>query len=53
MVALGAVMHKVCNIIFAVLRDEKPFAVVSKDDHIKEYQLRKSEPANLVNNRVV
>lgn len=26
MTALGAVMHKVCNLIFAVLRDEKPFS---------------------------
>ena len=38
LVALGAVSHKVCNIIFAVLRDNKPFSVISKDDHIRIYQ---------------
>jgi transposase len=37
-VAIGAVMHKVCNIIFAVLRDEKEFTVISNEDHIKTYQ---------------
>jgi transposase len=35
-VALGAVMHKVCNIIFAVLRDNKAFTVISNEDHIKK-----------------
>jgi len=38
MVALGAVMHKVCNIIFAVLRDNKPFTVISNEEHIAAYQ---------------
>ena len=38
MVALGAVMHKVCNIIFAVLRDNKDFSVISNEEHIKIYQ---------------
>jgi len=38
MVALGAVMHKVCNIIFALLRDHKSFSLISKDDHIRLYQ---------------
>lgn len=28
MVALGAVMHKVCNIVFAILRDEKEFEII-------------------------
>ena len=37
MVALGAVMHKVCNIIFAILRDEKPFAVISPVQHKLNY----------------
>jgi transposase len=37
-VALGAVSHKVCNIIFAVLRDNKPFVVRSKEEHIYEYE---------------
>ena len=38
MVALGAVMHKVCNIIFAVLRDNKAFSFISNEEHIKNYQ---------------
>mgnify|MGYP003586878939 FL=1 len=32
-VALVAVMHKLLNYIFAVLRDEKPFALRSPNDH--------------------
>lgn len=38
MVALGAVMHKVCNIIFAVLRDEKEFELRSPEEHCRKYQ---------------
>ena len=38
MVALGAVMHKVCNIIFAVLRDEKEFELRSPEEHCRNYQ---------------
>lgn len=38
MVALGAVMHKVCNIIFAVLRDEKAFELRSPEEHCRDYQ---------------
>ena len=37
MVALGAVMHKVCNIIFAVLRDNKAFTVLTPEQHIQNY----------------
>jgi hypothetical protein len=37
MVALGAVMHKVCNIVFAILRDEKPFAAISPAQHKLNY----------------
>ena len=33
MTALGAVMHKVCNIVFAVLRDEKPFVFITPEEH--------------------
>jgi len=39
MVALGAVMHKVCNIVFAVLRDNKAFSIVSPDEHRRDHQL--------------
>lgn len=37
MVALGAVMHKVCNIVFAVLRDEKPFEITTPEIHKARY----------------
>jgi transposase len=40
MVALGAVMHKVCNIIFAVLRDNKEFAITTPDEHNDRYKNR-------------
>ena len=38
MVALGAIMHKVCNIIFAVLRDKKAFELRSPEEHCSQYQ---------------
>jgi hypothetical protein len=38
MVALGAVMHKVCNIIFAVLRDNKPFELITPEQHVLNYE---------------
>ena len=37
MVALGAVMHKVCNIIFAVLRDNKAFDLITPEQHIQNH----------------
>lgn len=37
-VALGAIMHKVSNIIFAVLRDEKEFTLRSPEEHRSQYQ---------------
>lgn len=37
MVALGAVMHKISNIIFAVLRDNTPFVLRTPDEHRKSY----------------
>lgn len=37
MVALGAVMHKVCNIVFAILRDEKEFQIISPEEHQRNY----------------
>ena len=40
MVALGAVMHKVCNIVFAILRDNKPFSIISPKEHLELYQNR-------------
>jgi transposase len=32
-VAIGAIMHKICNIIFAVLRDRKPFELKTPEEH--------------------
>lgn len=37
LVALGAVMHKVCNIVFAILRDEKAFHIITPEEHQKNY----------------
>lgn len=37
MIALGAVMHKVCNIVFAILRDEKVFEIITPEEHKKNY----------------
>ncbi|MPW27328.1 transposase, partial [Alkalibaculum sp. M08DMB] len=37
-VALGAVMHKITNFIFAVLRDNQPFVIKSVDEHCTDYQ---------------
>ena len=36
-VAVGAVMHKVCNIIFAMLRDNKPFEMITPQEHCERY----------------
>ena len=41
MVALGAVMHKVCNIVFAILRDNKEFVIITPKEHNEIYQNRK------------
>ena len=41
MVALGVVMHKVCNIIFAILRDDKAFCIVTPEEHKANYLLGK------------
>lgn len=37
-VALGAIMHKISNIIFAVLRDQKHFELKTPEQHKKQYQ---------------
>lgn len=37
MTALGAIIHKLCNIVFAVLRDGKPFVLVSPQKHCQNY----------------
>ena len=36
-VAVGAIMHKICSIIFAMLRDNKPFEIITPEEHCKRY----------------
>ena len=36
-VAVGAVMHKICNIIFAMLLDNKPFELITPEEHCERY----------------
>lgn len=38
-VALVAVMRKITNIIFAVLRDEKPYKMRTPEEHCKNYKI--------------
>lgn len=45
MVALGAVMHKVCNIVFAMLRDEKEFEIITPEEHQMNYLKAKCDKA--------
>lgn len=45
MVALGAVMHKVCNIVFAILRDEKEFSIITPEEHQTNYLKAKCDKA--------
>ena len=46
MVAVGAVMHKICNIIFAMLRDNKPFEVITPEEHRERYAAEHPESVN-------
>lgn len=45
MVALGAVMHKVCNIVFAILRDEKEYTIITPKEHQMNYLKAKCDKA--------
>ena len=38
MVAVSAVIHKLCNIIFAILRDNKPFEIITPQQHNTAFQ---------------
>ncbi|SHH70358.1 Transposase IS116/IS110/IS902 family protein [Caloranaerobacter azorensis DSM 13643] len=40
-VALVALMHKIVNYIFAVLRDKKPFRIITLEEHNKLYRQSK------------
>jgi transposase len=44
-VALGAVMHKISNIIFAVLRDGKPFELRSPEQQCRDHKSVRTAPA--------
>ena len=41
-VALGAVMHKICNIIYAMLRDNRPYELIAPEEHRKRYAVQNS-----------
>lgn len=43
LIAMEAVSHKVCNMIFAVLRDNKPFEIITPQEHIKQHNAAKCE----------
>ena len=45
LVAMGAVSHKVCNILFAILRDNKPFRIITPQEHNKQYNAAKCDIA--------
>ena len=45
LVAMGAVSHKVCNMIFAILRDNKPFEIITPQEHIKQDNAAKCDIA--------
>ena len=45
-VAVGAVMHKICNIIFAMLRDNKPFEIITPEEHCDRYAAEHPEIIN-------
>ena len=44
-VAIGAVMHKILNYVFAVLRDQKPYELITAEQHCKEYEISRKKPA--------
>ncbi len=46
-VAIGAVMHKICNIIFAMLRDNKPFELITPEEHCKRYTAEHQGTVNI------
>lgn len=45
MVALSAVIHKLCNIIFAILRDNKSFEIITPEQHNFSYHLNHNSAA--------
>ena len=45
MIALSAVIHKLCNIIFAILRDTKSFEIITPQQHNFSYHLNHNSAA--------
>ena len=45
LVAMGAVLHKVCNMIFAILRDNRPFEIITLQEDIKQHNAAKCDIA--------
>jgi hypothetical protein len=43
-VALVAVMHKLVRLIFAVLRDEKSFRLITPEEHLKAFEEARLSP---------
>lgn len=41
MTALGAVMHKVCNLIYAVLHNDAPFVLITPEQHRASYLVKR------------
>lgn len=41
-VALGHIMHKVVSIMFSVIKNQRPFELITKDEHISRFNLKKS-----------
>ena len=37
LIVIGAVMHKICNILFAVLHNGRPFVLETPEEHCKAY----------------
>ncbi len=42
MVALSDVINKPCNIIFAIFRDNKPFEIITPEQHNFSYHLNQT-----------
>ena len=38
---MAVVSYKVCNMIFASLRNNKPFEIIAPEEHVKQYNATK------------
>ena len=46
---MGAVMHKICNIIYAMLRDNKPFEVITPEEHCRRFDALSQSESRITN----